>query len=471
MLQDFLEPGDHSDCDFASGVAASTRPTLCLTLAGPLMLCHRPNKLTIVFVIGLLAAFQPTAGLAFESSNSEPAAASESEAPGNNVDVNRMCPVLSNEEAIAEYSVMYKGKEVRFCCSECIIEFNKHPEIYENVLPQLRNLTVLARAKLWGTEHKFTLLVPALLSILIALRIGRQRLQTSNGYLAKLVTFRTTATIPLMAISGFLGFEVWQLQQDVGDRALKDEIHFATFHDFGFPPTPREPALEPRLKGSFYRGNDERSPRLFNNGNYRTATFHISLVNDKGDELKAGDQIAETPLFVRFQIDRPPFTPDFLYNQEMMDTMFLTEEVNPFLGRSERVADLVSLTETDPMQAWEARFPIESCGTCECSKDRTGTVYVCEKYFKMSRIPTFGKQQVGGRYHYGIRYELKTEDGVLLEDSNLYMGALYRTRKLPTWRVPMTEWFSYEPIPVLPGENVEDAELLGIKDHAIKQQG
>lgn len=435
------------------------------------MLCHLSNKQIIVFVIGLLAVFQPNSGLAFEAPPYAQAEPSESSAPGNNIDVNRMCPVLSNEEAIAEYSVMYKGKEVRFCCSECIIEFNKHPEIYENVLPQLRSLSVLDRAMLWGTQHKFTLLVPTLLSLLILLRIGRARLKDSNGYLAKLITFRTTATVPLMAISGFLGFEVWHLQQDVGDRALKDEIHYATFYDFGFPPTPREPKQEPQLKGSYYRGNDERSPRLFNNGNYRTATFHVSLVDDNGNELEAGDNIAGTPLFVRFQIDRPPFTPDFLYNPEMMETMFLTQEADPFLGRYEPVKDLVPLTETEPMQAWEALFPIESCGTCACSKDRSGTVYVCEKYFKMSRIPTVGKQQVGGRYHYGVRYELKTEGGILREDSKLYMGALYRTRKLPTWRVPMTEWFSSEPIPVLPGKNVEDPELLGIKDHAIKQQG
>lgn len=433
----------------------------------------RPSTQIIlpVFVVAILAIFPANPCRAFEAETSDAESQQQNTAPGDNIHVNKMCPVLSNEEAIPEYSVMYKGKEVRFCCSECIIEFNKHPEIYENVLPQLRNLSVIDRAKVWGTQHKFTLLVPSLLIALILLRLGRQKLQNSEGYFAKLLTFRTTATIPLMAISGFLGFEVWSLQQEVAERALKDEIHFATFHDFGFPPTPRKPELEPRLKGSFYRGNDERSPRLFNNGNYRTATFNISLVDDNGTELKAGDQIANKPLFVRLEIDRPPFTPDFLYNPEMMDTMFLTEEASPFLGRDEPVADLVPLTETDPMQRWEALFPIESCGTCACSKDRSGTVYVCEKYYKTSRIPLVGKQQVGARYHYGVRYELKTDEGVLLEDSNLYMGALYRTRKLPTWRVPMTEWFSCEPIPVLPDENIEDFELLGIKDHAIKQQG
>lgn len=435
------------------------------------MLRYRHNSTVSVFVIAIFAIFQPTPVPAEQPSVQATESSTDDAKPGDNITTNRMCPVLSNEEAIAEYSVMYKGKEVRFCCSECIIEFNKHPEIYENVLPQLRNLSLIDRAKLWGTENKFTLLVPSLLAILLLLRMGRNRLQSSEGYIARLLTFRTTATVPLMAISGFLGYEVWGLQQEMADKTLKDEIHFATFHDFGFPPTPRQPDLEPRLKGSFYRGNDERSPRLFNNGNYRTATFNISLVDDQGTELKAGDQIANKPLFVRFEIDRPPFTPDFLYNSEMMDTMFLTEEANKFLGRNEPVADLVPLTETEPMQRWVALFPVDSCGTCDCSKNRSGTVYVCEKYYKTSRIPLVGKQQVGGRYHYGIRYDLKTEDGVLLDDSNMYMGALYRTRKLPTWRVPMTEWFSYEPIPVLPDENIEDAELLGIKDHAIKQQG
>ena len=48
------------------------------------------------------------------------------------------------------------------------------------------------------------------------------------------------------------------------------------------------------------------------------------------------------------------------------------------------------------------------------------------------------------------------------------MGALYRTRKFPTWRVPMSEWFSHEPIPVLPGENTTDPELLGLPEHQAK---
>ena len=52
-----------------------------------------------------------------------------------------------------------------------------------------------------------------------------------------------------------------------------------------------------------------------------------------------------------------------------------------------------------------------------------------------------------------------------MADSDIYMGALYRTRKLSTWRVPMEEWFRHRPISELSSENVDDLELLGITNH------
>jgi len=392
-----------------------------------------------------------------------------------NEDTNIMCPVMSGEESTADHAVMYKGKEVRFCCSECIIEFQKHPEIYETVLPQLREIPLQTRVKLFIVECGSLTLGFALLLTLIALRVYRYRHPADSssepGSLGKLWQKKISATIPLLALAGYLGFEVYTLQAALSERRLKDEIHFATFHDFGFPPTPKRPDTEPRLKSSFYRGNDERSPKLFNDGNYRTARFNLSLCDGSGTEFAAGANVKEKDLFLKFEIDRPPFTPDFLYDQDMMDTMFLTAECQYFLGRDTPVADLVGLTETESMQKWEALFPIRSGKSCCCSKEFRGTVYVCEKFFKPSSIPFVGKRQQGARFHYAIRYDLNLENGVLAENSDVYMGALYRTRKLPTWRVPMDEWFSHEPIPVLPGKNVADMELLGITDHVAKRNG
>ena len=35
---------------------------------------------------------------------------------------------------------------------------------------------------------------------------------------------------------------------------------------------------------------------------------------------------------------------------------------------------------------------------------------------------------IGGRFHYALRYDLKTKDGVVLPESDLWMQATYRGR-------------------------------------------
>jgi hypothetical protein len=122
------------------------------------------------------------------------------------------------------------------------------------------------------------------------------------------------------------------------------------------------------------------------------------------------------------------------------------------------------------MQHWEALFPIRRSTDCSCTDEYRGTVYVCEKYFQPARLPFLKSRQSGARFHYAVRYDLELQDGILTDTSDVYMGALYRTRKLPTWRVPMAQWFSHEPIPVLPSENVSDPDLLGFPEHVARQQ-
>jgi YHS domain-containing protein len=388
-------------------------------------------------------------------------------------DVNVMCPVLQDRRATADYAVTYKGEEVRFCCSECVIEFNRNPEIYESVLPQLQNIPLRAKVQLFFSDYGGLVTAGLLLAILIGLRVYRHRhpvvTDSTPSTFGRLVQKKISPAIPLFLLAGYLGFEVYSLQAQLHETQLEDEIHFATFYDFGYPPSPKRPATEPQLKASYYRGNDERSPKLFNDGNYRTATFHVSLCDGDGHEVGTGTDLSGRSVFLKFEIDRPPFTPDFLYDEQMMNTMFLTAQCDRFLGASGPISDAVSLTETETMQHWEALFPIRGADACSECKDCRGTVYVCEKYFYDSQLKFLGKRRGGSRFHYGIRYDLKTRGGFLVDESDMYMGALYRTRKLPTWRVPMTQWFSHEPIPVLPSENVQDPELLGIPEHLAKR--
>lgn len=68
------------------------------------------------------------------------------------------------------------------------------------------------------------------------------------------------------------------------------------------------------------------APKLFNEGNYRTATFHISLCDTEGQAVDSQSAVGDSELFVRLEVERPPFTPDFLYRPETMNTMFLTTE-------------------------------------------------------------------------------------------------------------------------------------------------
>ena len=384
-------------------------------------------------------------------------------------ELNRMCPVLQDREASSEYVANHKGTEVAFCCSECVVEFQRNPEIYENVIPQLQSVPVRTQISNFMGRYGGVLLGGALFLTLVGIRVYRVTRSSSDCDASSWLNKWISPVVPLVILTGYLGFEVYTLQGQLLDEKLEDEVHFATFYDFGYPPVPSRPETTAQLHGSYYRGNDERSPKLFNNGNYRTATFHIELCDVDGTPVIAGDDIRNRQLFVKFLIERPPFTQDFMYNEELMGTMFLTRECDRFLGKDSAVQDAVGLTMVEPMQKWEAMFPLPQDGLC-CGGSSRGTVYVCEAYYYQPQISLLKKRRGGSRFHYGIRYELSAIDGVLQLESDLYMGALYRTRKLPTWRVPMSQWFSHEPIPELTGENVDDPELLGIDEHLSKQQ-
>ena len=76
------------------------------------------------------------------------------------------------------------------------------------------------------------------------------------------------------------------------DLRNRDEVHAATFYNHGSPPRVRPFDDVNRVSAVYYRGNDERGPQLFNGGVYRTATFHLSLCDERRQPVVVGDRVA-----------------------------------------------------------------------------------------------------------------------------------------------------------------------------------
>jgi YHS domain-containing protein len=388
---------------------------------------------------------------------------------------NEFCPVMPTRKATDRHTAVYEGKEVRFCCSECIKEFEENPQVYVSLVPQLKTRSWYEKFLAVLNANSLSVVVSSLAGSLVVLRLARWRwtadVNAQASRAKQWVVRPVPVAIPLAIVVVLVSGLAWKFYCDLYFDKLEDQIHFATFYDFGYPPVPAQPPIENRIQSTYYRGNDERSPALGFRGNYRTATFHLSLSTATNDPLRYGDDIQDQELFVRLVIDRPPFTPDFLYSEKLMEKMFLTKECDRFLGRSGRIADQVNLTMTKPMQQWEARFPI---GTPQYQPGKSterlyGIIYLCEEqYFAGNWWSTAKNSRGGSRFHYGIQYDLDLRDGKIAADSNLYMGYLYRTRKFPTWKVPFDQWFSTDPtkIPELTQPNTtDDPEILGISDY------
>ena len=72
------------------------------------------------------------------------------------------------------------------------------------------------------------------------------------------------------------------------------------------------------------------------------------------------------------------------------------------------------------------------------------------------------KRFSGARMHYAVQFKLFVKDGIIQDDSDIWMGSLYRSTQTLFDKIPLSEWFSYKPIPVITGENTKDPALLGL---------
>ena len=227
---------------------------------------------------------------------------------------------------------------------------------------------------------------------------------------------------------------------------------------YGFPPVPIRPDEPKQLARTYYRGNCERNPELFNGGNYLTATFHIRMCDAQDRTLDVGDAPSEG-MYLRIELVRAPGTPDDLFSKGMIDSVFLSEKY--YEANSSELADLPIRLETlEEGQRWLARCPIEPP---TAAKPAGGLIYLYT-----GRIE---KGIARGDAHYGIRYDLDCKNGKLTADSNVWMGSFANAvvaTPSPPGRIPYREWFDFHPIPAITGENSKDPKLLGIEEYVRK---
>ena len=224
-----------------------------------------------------------------------------------------------------------------------------------------------------------------------------------------------------------------------------DKTQIFTHYLYGTPPVPPRPEVARSLQSTYYRGNCERKPYLFNGGVYRTAVLGVGVYDRERRPLAIGDAVPTDGLLVKFEILRSPNTADTMYSEERMSTVFLTEE-----WYQDRVLELeapyTTLEVLEPEQHWVAYFPVQK--RADESGNLAGLVYV------------FVNLRDDGRpfrpnIHYGVKYELRVVDGRLAEGSDVWLGNLWwrdwlEFPPVPSGRVTQEEWLDTAPLPEIP---------------------
>jgi Planctomycete cytochrome C len=219
------------------------------------------------------------------------------------------------------------------------------------------------------------------------------------------------------------------------------------------------PSHPPRLGGMYYRGNDERDSGLFNGGYYRTASMEVGLFDSQEKQLHWGDKPSSNELFIRLDIKRAAFATLELFSDKTMESCFLSPngelDEESHLAKSKGAdpssrAPFSKFVTVVPNEHWRAIYQIVGPNE-KIEEDDPGMLYI---------IPGSPPP------HYGIAYRIKFVNGVISEESEIWMGASYLTGMVVLPKkdtITLSEWFDFLPIPEITGGNTKDPKLLGIK--------
>ncbi|QDT35836.1 c-type cytochrome domain-containing protein [Stratiformator vulcanicus] len=278
------------------------------------------------------------------------------------------------------------------------------------------------------------------------------------GRRSGLLLILTTVTLGLLgrifvldkqvALIPILESRVSELNTQVAELSGKT---LSTTDLYGNPPLPVRMTHPRRTEHTYYRGNNERDPKLFNQGNYATAIFEISLIGPNRETLVPGNEFPSgNAASVNIQIRRAPNATKELFKPEIFNRVLVSETYD----RSKAEEDSNSLTfkTIEPFEAFEVAYPIsqhEELDDCDLS----GVIYI----------------YTGNRPAFAASYRLKVDSGIVSDESEIWMNHLYAAAFLPPpieeGKIPHSEWFDWRPLPIIDAPQTEDEDLLGITEH------
>jgi hypothetical protein len=303
-----------------------------------------------------------------------------------------------------------------------------------------------------------------LLAILLAAR-RRQAVPNQQAGGSNSRWLERTARVPLsVPVMGFfaaviLGMGQWitRLNAQLERAAARPRLVAAALAEAA-PTFPQLiPQHPPRLGGEYYRGNDERSERLFNGGFYRTATLNLHLIDEEGDVLAWGDPCPAQPR-IEFRLARAAQATKALFTERILGKVRLSH-IPPHEFAQVAEDELIPLEVLDPGDQWRVVYPVDELAASGACRGHL---------FLYSDV-----HHTDGRYvgipGYRIDYDLHLEDGEIASQSTLRLVSLERTPRLVAARSPgdvsAEQWFDFRPIPEIEGEPATDEELLGIPQH------
>ena len=299
----------------------------------------------------------------------------------------------------------------------------------------------------WTTTSRYIAAYFLLISILIGTifverakqpRSQRSVPRTSLGKYLQTRLRHVSRAWYLVAFLAVVVFVVVQFSREQAEELQKKQVATQQAVALENHHEPLRPVHPPRLGGTYYRGNDERSAELFNGGFYRTATFEIHLADAEGRNLAWGDPVPAQPQ-LHFVIERSPYSSPTLFTPEIMEQTGLSAMQPEQRGKSTAMPFLTLRTDL-PGERWSVLYPLEPI---PAAGKLTGSVYL---YKGSASDP----EHMNAEPSYLIGYELSASEGTIARDSQIWMASVYNVPQLQ-WpqpnQIPADHWFDFRPIP------------------------